>query len=684
MSCWRSATALQATRARAGLSPPGAILSGRWTSSSTPASRHGDAPPSRPSRARSRRACARARSTRSSARSTCSGRAAPLRTRDRAGAPALDGPLRAAGHGQDDDRADRRDRRRTRRSRSSAPSRPAAPRCARCSSAPTTGARAPASRRSSSSTRSTASTRPSRTRCCPAVEEGLVTLIGATTENPYFEVNSALLSRTQVYELRALSAADVEVLLRRALDRGECGAARGAPTTSSRSSPRAPAATRARRLAALELACETAPDGEPITLERAEDALQRRARPLRQAAATTTTTRSRPGSRRRAARTRTRRCYYLAVMIEGGEDPRFIARRMVILASEDVGNADPQALQVAVAAAHAVEHVGHARGVATRSPSARSTSRWRRSRTPPASRSARARALRARARRPAAPALPAERGLPGRGEARARRGYDYPHDNPAQVSDQELLPDRRRRARASTTPGDAEAALRERLERGSAGRAGGRRARPTAVPSAEPARRRLPAEHRSPAGSATPCGAISARQPHDRRGTPSGRLRAPRRRERDRRSTVAPSVHPRRRRGRVQAAMLRAVGCQTAAAARAGGAGSAAVRQQRHDDALARTRRRRAARARAPGPTRSRTSGARVGGSSPTVTKFASSSTGRARSGTGGRMTISSASSRASSVTYRSSPSTMLVHVGVEVLDRVGHVAVRAGRTARR
>src|ERR671932_292132 len=57
----------------------------------------------------------------------------------------------------------------------------------------------------------------------PAVEEGLVTLIGATTENPYFEVNSALLSRTQIYELRALDAADVEVLVRRALDRGECG-----------------------------------------------------------------------------------------------------------------------------------------------------------------------------------------------------------------------------------------------------------------------------------------------------------------------------------------------------------------------------------------------------------------------------------------------------------------------------
>ena len=110
-------------------------------------------------------------------------------------------------------------------------------------------------------------------------------------------------------------------------------------------------------LAALELACETAPDGEPITLERAEDALQRRAltydkqgdRHYDTISAWIKATR---GSDPDAS------LYYLAVMIESGEDPRFIARRMVILASEDVGNADPQALQVAVAAAHAVEHVG--------------------------------------------------------------------------------------------------------------------------------------------------------------------------------------------------------------------------------------------------------------------------------------------------------------------------------------
>ena len=75
-------------------------------------------------------------------------------------------------------------------------------------------------------------------------------------------------------------------------------------------------------------------------------------------------------------------------MLEGGEDPRFIARRMVILASEDVGNADPRALEVAVAAAHAVEHVGHAGGRSSRSRRPRSTCRWRRSPTPSSARSA--------------------------------------------------------------------------------------------------------------------------------------------------------------------------------------------------------------------------------------------------------------------------------------------------------
>ena len=109
----------------------------------------------------------------------------------------------------------------------------------------------------------------------PAVEEGLLTLIGATTENPYFEVNSALLSRTQVYELRPLSAEQVVALLRRALERGECGDVRVGDDVLEFLAMRSGGDARAA-LSGLELACETAQGGE-VTLAHAEDAVQRKA-----------------------------------------------------------------------------------------------------------------------------------------------------------------------------------------------------------------------------------------------------------------------------------------------------------------------------------------------------------------------------------------------------------------------
>jgi putative ATPase len=273
----------------------------------------------------------------------------------------------------------------------------------------------------------------------PAVEEGLVTLVGATTENPYFEVNAALLSRAQVYELHELEVGDVETLLRRALDRGECGdhgvGDEVVAFLASRSGGDARTA-----LAALELACETTPDGEPITLEVAEDALQRRALRYDKGGDQHYDTisawiKATRGSDPDAS------LYYLAVMLEGGEDPRFIARRMVILASEDVGNADPHALPLAVAAAHAVEHVGmpeaqHALAqcaiylaLAPKSnaayqaiAAAREHVRTHGAQPPPAP-------LRSAAY-PGAAAL-------GRGQ-----GYEYPHDLPDHLSGQELMPDR--------------------------------------------------------------------------------------------------------------------------------------------------------------------------------------------------------------------------------------------------
>jgi putative ATPase len=186
----------------------------------------------------------------------------------------------------------------------------------------------------------------------PAVEEGLLTLIGATTENPYYEVNSALLSRSQVYELESLSPADLAVVVRRGADEV------GASVTDEIVDliVRRAGGDARSALNIVELAHETA-HGDPVSEENVEDAARKR--PViydKNADAhydfTSAFIKSMRGSDPQAA------VYYLAAMLEGGEDARFIARRMIVLASEDVGNADPRALLVAVAAAHAVEHVG--------------------------------------------------------------------------------------------------------------------------------------------------------------------------------------------------------------------------------------------------------------------------------------------------------------------------------------
>ena len=192
----------------------------------------------------------------------------------------------------------------------------------------------------------------------PAVEDGLITLIGATTENPYFEVNSALISRTRLYELDALTADDVRTLLDRAVD---ARATAAADRIDDEALEFLAGALRRRRAHGAQRARAGVRGGRRrpgrSTLAHAEDALQRRALLYdRQAdqhydtiSAWIKATR---GSDPDAS------LYYLAVMLEGGEDPRFIVRRMVVLASEDIGNADPQALVVATAAAAAVEHVG--------------------------------------------------------------------------------------------------------------------------------------------------------------------------------------------------------------------------------------------------------------------------------------------------------------------------------------
>ncbi len=186
----------------------------------------------------------------------------------------------------------------------------------------------------------------------PAVEEGLVTLIGATTENPYFEVNSALLSRTQVYELEPLSLEELQEVVRRGA--AELGA--DVPEELVELIGQRSGGDARNALNIVELAWETA-GGEPLTAEHVEDAARKRPLVYDKAADAhydfvSAFIKSMRGSDPDAA------VYYLAAMLESGEDARYVARRMIVLASEDIGNADPRALLVAVAAAQAVEHVG--------------------------------------------------------------------------------------------------------------------------------------------------------------------------------------------------------------------------------------------------------------------------------------------------------------------------------------
>jgi putative ATPase len=311
----------------------------------------------------------------------------------------------------------------------------------------------------------------------PAVEEGLITLIGATTENPYFEVNSALISRTHLYRLEALGPAQIRTLLDRAVAAGHCGPAENIDEDALEFLAERSGGDARTALNALELACEAAGvgtaegAGEPgsrssgsrssgsgsssprVTLAHAEDALQRRALLYDRQADNHYDTisawiKATRGSDPDAS------LYYLAVMLEGGEDPRFIVRRMVILASEDIGNADPQALSVATAAAAAVEHVGLPEAQFALAQAAIYLS------LAPKSDAAKRAVLAAREYIAQHGAAPPPAHL--RSSTRSDGGYDNPHRRPGHLSPQELLPDPAIGARFYD-PDDAESELRERL-----------------------------------------------------------------------------------------------------------------------------------------------------------------------------------------------------------------------------
>lgn len=202
----------------------------------------------------------------------------------------------------------------------------------------------------------------------PFVEDGTLVLIGATTENPYFEVNKALVSRSIIFELRLLSAENIAQIIQRALTDKTDGLGGfnayidkdALDFLSSVSNGDARVALNAIELAVLT----TEREGDNrihITLDVAQQCVQKRALNYDKDGDNHYDTisafiKSMRGSDPDAA------VYYLAKMLYAGEDPKFIARRIVVCASEDVGNADPQALQVAVAAANAVDFIGMPEG----------------------------------------------------------------------------------------------------------------------------------------------------------------------------------------------------------------------------------------------------------------------------------------------------------------------------------
>ena len=198
----------------------------------------------------------------------------------------------------------------------------------------------------------------------PFVEDGTIILIGATTENPYFEVNPALLSRSVIFELKKLSTEDIRTLLLRAVNDTEKGMgsyhAQMDDDALEFLADMANGDARAA-LTAIELGILTTDRSEDgiihITLDVASECIQKRVINYDKTGDNHYDTisafiTSMRGSDPDAA------VYYLARMLYAGEDVKFIARRIMILASEDIGNADPQALQVAVAAAQAVERLG--------------------------------------------------------------------------------------------------------------------------------------------------------------------------------------------------------------------------------------------------------------------------------------------------------------------------------------
>ncbi len=277
----------------------------------------------------------------------------------------------------------------------------------------------------------------------PHVESGLLTLIGATTQNPYFDVIKALVSRSRIFELKPLTEADVLTLLRRALADpiiGYGGRNIRADEDALLHLARTAGGDARSALNALELAVETTPlqDAElHITLDVAQESIQKRSVIYDKTDDAHYDTisafiKSVRGSDPDAA------LYWLAKMLHAGEDPRFILRRLIILASEDIGLADPRGILVASAAAQNYEYIGLPEGVY---PIVEATLYLA---TAPKSNSAGAyfKALEEIEKNGAGPVpmhlMDPSRDAKGFGHG---AGYDYPHNRPGHWTAQQYLPD---------------------------------------------------------------------------------------------------------------------------------------------------------------------------------------------------------------------------------------------------
>ena len=285
----------------------------------------------------------------------------------------------------------------------------------------------------------------------PFVEDGTVILIGATTENPYFEVNSALLSRSSIFELNPLSAEDIRTLLKRAV----CDTVKGMGSFRAQLDEDAldfladvSGGDARSALNAVELGILTTDRSDDgiihITLDVASECIQKRAvnydkRGDNHYDIISAFIKSMRGSDPDAA------VFYLAKMLYAGEDVKFIARRIMICAAEDVGNADPMALTVAVAAAQAVERVGMPEGQIILSQAVTYVAS-----APKSNSATKAIFAAGEAVRSTTAAVPAHlRDAHYKGAQKLGRGtgYKYAHDYPGHYVEQQYLPDEIKDAR---------------------------------------------------------------------------------------------------------------------------------------------------------------------------------------------------------------------------------------------